>query len=183
METHKEVADLICDICSKAFKHKTLSRHMRIHSDARYKFEVCGRQFVEKDVLKTHSLLHTTGPKRFKCGVCAKDFHHKISLKEHIGRHHKEVDQTELLIDTWKKDTKRMGKVTENKSDKESDDSLDESGEKNGQQKESMVSSSLAAATAGSLVYDTQNLLQPIPCETTQFTTEINTEKALFKIP
>ena len=34
---------------------------------------------------------------------------------------------------------------------------LDEGGEKNGQQKESMVSSSLAAATAGSLVYDTQS--------------------------
>ena len=158
METHKEVADLICDICSKAFKHKkTLSRHMRIHSDARYKCEVCGRKFIEKDVLKTHSLLHTTGPKRFKCGVCAKDFHHKISLKEHIRRHHKDADQAELLIDTWKKDPERMGEVTENESDKESEDSLDEDEEENGQQRESMVSYSLAAATAGSLLYDNQS--------------------------
>ena len=183
METHKEVADLICDICSKAFKHKkTLSRHMRIHSDPRYKFEVCGRQFVEKDVLKTHSLLHTTGPKRFKCGVCAKDFHHKISLKEHIGRHHKEADQTELLIDTWKKDSKRMGKVTENKSDKESDDSWMKV-EKKMVSKRKVWFHLLLLPRLLVLLFMTHNLLQPIPCETTQFTTEINTGKALFKIP
>ena len=147
METHKEVADLICDICGKAFKHKkSLSRHMGIHSDARYKCEVCGRQFVEKDVLKTRSLLHKTGPKRFKCGVCAKDFHHKISLKEHIGRHHNDADQAGLLIDTWKKDPERLLEVTENKSDEKSEDMLDEDEGKNGQQKESMASSSLTAA-------------------------------------
>ena len=158
IEKHKEVADMICDVCGKAFKHrKNLSRHLRIHSDIRYKCEVCGREFVEKDVLKTHSLLHTTGPKRFKCGVCAKDFHHKVSLKEHIGRHHKEVDQAELLIDTWKKDSERMGEVTENESDDESEDRSDKEQKENGQQKESMVSSSLAAATAASLLYDNKS--------------------------
>ena len=147
METHKEVADLICDICGKAFKQKkNLTRHLRIHSDARYICEVCGRQFVEKHALKTHSLLHTRGPKRFKCGVCAKDFHQKSDLKKHIGRHHNGSDQAELLIDRWRKDPGRMGEVTENESDDESEDKLDEDEEENGL-------SSLVAATAGSLLY------------------------------
>ena len=157
METHKEVADLICDICGKAFKQKkNLSRHLRIHSDASHKCEVCGRKFREKYALKTHSSLHTTGPKRFKCGVCAKDSHTKSNLKEHIGRYHNDADQAKLLIDTWRKDPERMGEVVEIESDEESEDKLDEDKEENGQQKKSMFSSSLATITTGSLFYDNQ---------------------------
>ena len=119
-ESHKEVADLICKDCGKAFKHRAnLTRHKRIHSGKKQKCEVCGREFVQKDTLKTHLLLHSTGPKRFKCSVCNKDFHHKVSLKEHIERHHKvdAEDITDLIIDSRtavQKKEKSGSKITNN---------------------------------------------------------------------
>ena len=64
--------------------------------------------------MKTHLRIHSTGPKRFKCLLCAKDFNHKVSLKEHMQKHHnKDEQQAAVMIGLWKKYQQEEGNKVE----------------------------------------------------------------------
>ncbi|XP_055314291.1 zinc finger protein 665-like [Sitodiplosis mosellana] len=110
----------ICEFCAKAFPTKQqLEKHLRKHSteppEPRPKFQcnICQAWYATKGILKTHQLMHTTGPQKcnqcgrmsanlnalkshirqvhcapdFKCHLCDKICKSKDSLKSHIGTH------------------------------------------------------------------------------------------------
>jgi KRAB domain-containing zinc finger protein len=83
------VREYLCEICSKAFVHKTsLRHHMNVHRDTKdCCCAVCGFQCASSN-LQSHLLTHNN-EKKFVCGICDKSFRRKLALTEHEASHWK----------------------------------------------------------------------------------------------
>ncbi|XP_061192084.1 zinc finger protein 239-like [Saccostrea echinata] len=86
--SHRDMYQIVCDVCGKTVKSHNRWRHMRTHSKTKaLKCAVCGRGFNEKEQLDKHSRTHT-GEKPYKCKTCPKAFNHNVSLKAHMKKCH-----------------------------------------------------------------------------------------------
>lgn len=48
----------------------------------------CGRKYVRKWNVRRHLTLECGVPKQFKCSICGREFTQKESLKTHMGMQH-----------------------------------------------------------------------------------------------
>lgn len=78
----------ICNNCGKGFIEKTnLSSHSRIHTDEKpYICKTCGKAFRLKKYFSNHTRIHI-GEKPYNCKTCGKAFIQKTSLSVHLKVH------------------------------------------------------------------------------------------------
>lgn len=79
---------LECVMCSKQFRYfKVLSEHMNEHY-MNFECPVCGRGFINKQSLSTHSYRHQKNVGEFKCSHCSKVFDTRHKRSAHVRRIH-----------------------------------------------------------------------------------------------
>ena len=91
---HSSERNYICSICNKAYKDGSyLKRHMNIHTNTRFKCDMCGSDFSAKQTMKDHIIYkhmeYMTGESSLvaKCVICQKTFSNKPNLKLHMQTH------------------------------------------------------------------------------------------------
>ncbi|XP_037800156.1 PR domain zinc finger protein 15-like [Penaeus monodon] len=78
---------LSCEVCGKQFLRKDLLReHQSVHAPPSYPCPTCKKLFKTRKYLEVHSLMHQ-GIKRFSCKYCNKKFHQKVNLSRHERSH------------------------------------------------------------------------------------------------
>ncbi|XP_042878604.1 zinc finger protein 236-like [Penaeus japonicus] len=78
---------LSCEVCGKQFLRKDLLReHQSVHAPPSFPCPTCKKLFKTRKYLEVHSLLHQ-GIKRFSCKYCNKKFHQKVNLSRHERSH------------------------------------------------------------------------------------------------
>uniref|UniRef100_A0A3Q2WEE0 C2H2-type domain-containing protein n=1 Tax=Haplochromis burtoni TaxID=8153 RepID=A0A3Q2WEE0_HAPBU len=76
-----------CDVCGKAFQHRSRMIHRRIHTGVKlYACDTCGKGFVRSDKLALHMRTHT-GESAYTCGTCGERFIQSAMLKTHMRSH------------------------------------------------------------------------------------------------
>ncbi|KAJ6635839.1 Zinc finger protein [Pseudolycoriella hygida] len=79
------VDDLVeCTVCSKHVDSKTLSKHMKTHSE--FRCATCDRTFAKQNHLNLHMQSHLK--KEYRCDQCDEIFSNKKSLKTHETTFH-----------------------------------------------------------------------------------------------
>lgn len=68
-----------CTVCLKHVETKTLSKHMKLHSE--FKCVTCDRTFAKQNHLNLHMQSHLK--KEYRCDQCDELFSNKKSLKSH----------------------------------------------------------------------------------------------------
>ena len=101
---HSSERNYICSICNKSYKHATdLKVHMNIHTNTRFKCDLCGSDFSAIQTLKEHIMCRhlemrmsrdcPSNPvtvecnELSKCRVCQKTFSNRMNLKLHMQTH------------------------------------------------------------------------------------------------
>ena len=97
IKTHSSERNYICSICNKAYKDGSyLKRHMNIHTNTRFKCDMCGSDFSAKQTMKEHimfkhlelSMPNGCSSKQLAtCTVCQKTFANSVNLKLHMQTH------------------------------------------------------------------------------------------------
>lgn len=94
-----------CRSCYKVFANKeNLDKHYLMHScgsKAGHVCVYCNAQFVLRQGLETHMVLHTS-PASFKCSLCYKAFNRKDTLERHIQTHDKGRDKNHKCVECGK---------------------------------------------------------------------------------
>ena len=89
-ETTHTTKKFACDQCDKVYQRKgTLKGHVdTVHKGLRFKCteDNCKEEFMRKDQLKFHLLVHK-GKYRFLCCDCGKGFNHKGNFDSHKDTH------------------------------------------------------------------------------------------------
>lgn len=79
-----------CTNCGSSFKClSTLRQHEVVHSEKRYRCEVCMRKFSRPEKVRIHMRVHT-GEKPYNCLKCFKKYQQKNDLNRHIKKKHNE---------------------------------------------------------------------------------------------
>lgn len=74
-----------CPVCVRLVKNTSiLQEHLKMHSEKKYKCDVCGKEFRLKGNLTKHKDIHSE-VKKYGCDMCGKRFSQKISLKRHTS--------------------------------------------------------------------------------------------------
>uniref|UniRef100_A0A336LNP9 CSON015403 protein n=1 Tax=Culicoides sonorensis TaxID=179676 RepID=A0A336LNP9_CULSO len=97
----KETGEIfICDFCSKEFFSKeNLSRHLKIHENARrYQCDMCESKFNTALLLTRHKRLHVY----IKCGYCEEEFQFRSKYKNHHRTHHSKLPKNVRMIQQGK---------------------------------------------------------------------------------
>lgn len=76
-----------CPDCDKSYSFKrTLTDHIRqVHQHVRYGCDLCGKEFVSRDVLRIHKKLHTK--EEHQCHICYQVFQQRMYLRKHMAVH------------------------------------------------------------------------------------------------
>ncbi|XP_055593488.1 zinc finger protein 776-like [Uranotaenia lowii] len=75
-----------CLICGKTFVSRDVLRtHTKLHLNQEFRCELCDQVFQQSIYLKKHMVMHEE--KRFACDVCNKNFRFKQLLKQHMRIH------------------------------------------------------------------------------------------------
>ncbi|XP_046975641.1 zinc finger protein 771-like isoform X2 [Vanessa cardui] len=92
-ELHLENTSWICEVCGKAFVHRSsLYTHARSHAAPRYACAHCDYSSAIKYDLEKHLRTHF-GVKKYACASCAARFHTTSNLRSHERRAHRPPDQ------------------------------------------------------------------------------------------
>lgn len=76
-----------CAECDKSYSFKrSLADHIRqVHQHVRHSCELCGKEFVSRDVLRIHKKLHIS--EEHWCAICNQVFQQRMYLKKHMACH------------------------------------------------------------------------------------------------
>lgn len=88
-ELHLEGSVYACEACSRTYKTSSLLReHRRRHTSDRVRFvcHVCGRRFMYRSALETHSAVHDE-VRSYDCSKCEKSFKTYAGLYSHSQVH------------------------------------------------------------------------------------------------
>ena len=74
-----------CKVCHKRFPYQyRFKDHLNVHTGKKkFKCGVCGRRYLTRDSLSSHSYSHKN---RFKCSHCNKQFSSKYNLQRHLKK-------------------------------------------------------------------------------------------------
>ncbi|XP_063709930.1 zinc finger protein 26-like [Culicoides brevitarsis] len=89
LRAHAESYPIVCPHpgCDKRFAGDLiLKRHLLCHGEKKFSCEVCGKKFLKRKNLVSHSYLHQD-VKRYQCAHCPRTFTYRTVLKQHIESH------------------------------------------------------------------------------------------------